>query len=95
MVAGRRAHRLHEQPRTPIPIASPSSQLFVADAKPGATEKAADAAQRAAAAAARPEWSPDGKWIAFLEGDEKKYGAYGMERLALVAADGCARAERW
>jgi dipeptidyl aminopeptidase/acylaminoacyl peptidase len=33
-------------------------------------------------------FSPDGKWIAFLEGDEKKYGAYGMEHLAIVPADG-------
>ena len=40
---------------------------------------------------ARPEWSSDGKWIAFLVGDEKKYGAYGMEHLALVAADGSAK----
>ncbi len=39
----------------------------------------------------RPEWSPDGKWIAFLVSDEKKYGAYGMEHLALVAADGSAK----
>ena len=38
---------------------------------------------------ARPEWSPDGKWIAFLEGEsEKKYAAYGMEHLALVPTDG-------
>ncbi len=36
----------------------------------------------------RLEWSPDGKWITFLEGDEKKYGAYNMEHLALVATDG-------
>ena len=36
----------------------------------------------------RPEWSPDGKWIAFLEGDEKKYGAYNMNHLAIVASDG-------
>src|SRR4029079_11747950 len=34
------------------------------------------------------EFSPDGKSIAFLEGDDKKYGAYGMEHLAIVAADG-------
>jgi dipeptidyl aminopeptidase/acylaminoacyl peptidase len=42
----------------------------------------------------RLEWSPDGKWIAFLEGDEKKYGAYGMEHLTVVASDGSAAPTR-
>lgn len=69
------------------PDREPSSQLFVADARAGATEKLltrpTDLAGRT-----RPEWSPDGKWIAFLEGDEKKYGAYNMEHLALVPSDG-------
>ena len=37
---------------------------------------------------ARLEWSPDGKWIAFLEGDEKKVSAYGMSHLTLVSTDG-------
>ena len=46
------------------------------------------------ASRARPEWSPDGKWIAFLEGDEKKYGAYGMEHLTIVAADGSTPPQR-
>src|SRR5262249_34946418 len=65
----------------------PASQVFVADAKPGATEIAlTPAATRVGRA--RPEWSRDGKWIVFLEGDEKKYGAYNMDRLRLVSADG-------
>ena len=39
----------------------------------------------------RVEWSPDGKWIAFLAGEtDKKFASYGMERLALVATDGSA-----
>ena len=38
----------------------------------------------------RPEWSGDGKYLAFLEGDEKKYGAYSMEHMAWVAIDGSA-----
>src|SRR5215213_4426601 len=40
------------------------------------------------ASRARPEWSPDSKSIAFIEGDEKKYGAYNMDHLALVPSDG-------
>ena len=64
-----------------------SAQLFVAEAKPGATEKALTEASRRGGRS-RPEWSPDGKWIVFLEGDEKKYGAYSMTHLAIVASDG-------
>jgi dipeptidyl aminopeptidase/acylaminoacyl peptidase len=64
-----------------------SSQIFVADAKPGVTEKQlTPAASRAGRS--RVEWSPDGRWIAFLEGDDKKFGAYSMEHLAIVASDG-------
>src|SRR5579872_5220006 len=33
-------------------------------------------------------WSADGKLIAYLQGDEGKYRAYNMNRLAVVAADG-------
>lgn len=72
---------------TDDPDREPSAQLFVADATPDATEKALiPAATRAGRS--RPEWSPDGKWIAFLDGEEKKYGAYSMDHLGLVATDG-------
>ncbi len=69
------------------PDRDPAAQLYVAEAKPGATEKQLTPAGTRAGRS-RPEWSPDSKWIAFLEGDEKKYGAYSMDHLALVAADG-------
>ncbi|HSP63085.1 MAG TPA: S9 family peptidase [Pyrinomonadaceae bacterium] len=69
------------------PDRDPAAQLFVAAAQPGATEKVLTTPDNRASRT-RPEWSPDGKWIAFLEGDEKKYGAYGMEHLTIVAADG-------
>jgi dipeptidyl aminopeptidase/acylaminoacyl peptidase len=69
------------------PDRDPSAQLYVADARAGATEKLltqpTDRAGRS-----RPEWSPDGKWLAFLEGDERQYGAYNMEHLVVVASDG-------
>lgn len=79
--------------RHPDPDREPSSQVFVADAKPGSTEKAVTPIT-SRGGRGKPEWSPDGKWIAFLEGDEKQYGAYGMEHLALVASDGTRLPER-
>lgn len=75
------------------PDRDPSVQLYVADATPGATEKQLTPVTTRAGRS-RPEWSPDGKWIAFLEGDEKKYGAYSMDRLALVPSDGSAAPTR-
>ena len=71
------------------PDRDPAAQLFIADAQPGATEKQLTTPDNRASRA-RPEWSSDGKWIVFLEGDEKKYGAYSMEHLVFVAADGSA-----
>jgi Tol biopolymer transport system component len=72
---------------TDDPDRDPAAQLYVADATPGTSEKQlTPPATRAGRS--RPEWSPDGKWILFLEGEERKYGAYGMDRLALVPSDG-------
>ena len=78
--------------RNPDPDREPSSQLFVADAKPGSTEKALSPST--SRGGGRVEWSPDGKWIAFLENDDKKWGAYSMQHLALVATDGSRVPER-
>lgn len=75
------------------PDRDPAAQLYVADARPGATEKLLTTADNRANRA-RPEWSGDGKWIVYLEADEKKYGAYNMEHLAFVPADGSAAPTR-
>ena len=76
------------------PDRDPSGQVYVADAKPTMTEKQlTPSAVRAARS--KPEWSPNGKWIAFLDGDERKYGAYSMEHLNLVASDGTAPPSRF
>ena len=69
------------------PDRDPSVQLYVAEAKPGATEKQITPAEMRADRS-RPEWSPDSKSIAFMEDEEKKYGAYSMNHLSLIAADG-------
>jgi len=75
------------------PDREPSSQLFVVDAKAGSTEKALTP-MTSRGGRGKPEWSPDSKRIAFLEGDDKKYGAYGMEHLTIVAADGSSAPQR-
>jgi dipeptidyl aminopeptidase/acylaminoacyl peptidase len=69
------------------PDRDPENQIYVADARPGSAEKVLTPLTTRVGRG-RPDWSPDGKWIAFLVGDEKKYGAYGMERLAVVGTDG-------
>src|SRR5262245_49457697 len=69
------------------PDRDPSAQVFVAEAKPSATEKQLTQ-ESSRGGRSRPEWSPDGKWIALLEGDEKKYGAYSMTHLAIVSSSG-------
>ena len=76
------------------PDRDPSGQVYVADAKPAMTEKQLTPST-VRAARSKPEWSPDGKWIAFLDGDERKYGAYSMEHLNLVASDGSAPPSRF
>lgn len=65
----------------------PNNQLFVAEAKAGATEKAVTPTTSRGGGGA-PQWSPDGMQIAFLETDEIKYDAYSMQHLTLVSTDG-------
>ncbi|HEV2287577.1 MAG TPA: S9 family peptidase [Candidatus Acidoferrales bacterium] len=73
----------------PDPDRDPVPQIFVAEARPGAPEtQVTHYATRGTRG--RLAWSPDGKWIAFLLGDEKKWDAYGMSRLAIVSSDGSA-----
>jgi len=70
------------------PDRDPDSQLYIAEARAGVAEKQlTPLAMRAGRG--QPQWRPDGKAIAFLVGEQdKKYNAYGMERLAVVASDG-------
>src|SRR5438552_5378560 len=75
------------------PDRDPAAQLFVAEAKLGVTEKLLTTAENRASRT-RPEWSPDGKWLVFTEGDEKKFGAYNMEHLMFVPADASAAPTR-
>jgi dipeptidyl aminopeptidase/acylaminoacyl peptidase len=38
--------------------------------------------------AGRPSWSPDGKWIAYFQGEETKYMMYAQPRVTILPADG-------
>src|SRR6266404_6518722 len=78
---------------TEDPDRDAASYVFLAESKPGAEEKQLSPPSMRGQRA-RVEWSPDGKWIAFLEGDEKKYGAYNMTHLVLMPADGSAAPKR-
>jgi dipeptidyl aminopeptidase/acylaminoacyl peptidase len=65
-------------------------QVYVAESHAGSAEKQLTPLTMNAGRG-RVEWSPDGKQIAFLAGEsDKKFAAYGMERLAVVASDGSA-----
>lgn len=65
---------------------SGDSDVYVVEAKPGAAP--VRLTDFAGPDNGRPAWSPDGQWIAFLRGDEPKYYAYDLGRLALVPAAG-------
>lgn len=60
--------------------------LFVIEAKAGAEPRALTATKEAEAG--RPAWSPDGTRIAVLVGDEDKYFAYDVDKVAVVPAAG-------
>ena len=76
------------------PVAEPDrsrdDDVFVIEARAGATPKRLT--DFVGPDGGRPAWSPDGKWIAFFRGDEPKYQAYNLSKLAIVASDGTAPA---
>ena len=68
------------------PDRSGNTDIFVIDAKPGASPEQLTTFHG-------PDdgdlsWSPDGKMIAYIQGSEPKYSAYNMRHLAVVPADG-------
>ncbi|MBI4478073.1 MAG: S9 family peptidase, partial [Acidobacteria bacterium] len=79
--------------RAPDPDREPSNQIFVAEARPGATETAITPAT-VRVGRSRIDWSPDGRLIAFAESDDKRFGAYNMDHLAVVASDGSGAPQR-
>jgi len=76
--------------RGPDPDRNPDTNIFVVEAKPGSEARQLTFGE--IPDGGRPAWSPDGRRIAFLFGDEPKYSAYAQSRLAVVSADGGAPA---
>ncbi|HVT97026.1 MAG TPA: S9 family peptidase [Acidobacteriaceae bacterium] len=72
----------------PDPDRSINSDVWVVDAKPNSTPKRLTTYD--GPDDGRIAWSPDSKWIAFMEGDPLKLWQYSEEKLGIVAADGSA-----
>ena len=72
--------------RTPDPDRNDESAIFVVEARAGA--EAQQLTAHDGPDGGKPAWSPDGKWIAFLRGDETKYTGYNQNRAAVVPSTG-------
>jgi dipeptidyl aminopeptidase/acylaminoacyl peptidase len=71
--------------RGPDPDRTEDSNVFVVEAKAGSEPHPVTTF---AGPDGAPAWSPDGKWIAYLTGDEPRFSAYQLQKLAVVPADG-------
>ncbi len=72
--------------RGPDPDRSHDSNIFVVEARAGATPRQLTTYQ--GEDGGRPVWSPDGSTIAYLQGDEAKWYAYDQNTLALIPSAG-------
>jgi dipeptidyl aminopeptidase/acylaminoacyl peptidase len=70
--------------RSTDPDRNDDTNIFTIEAKPGAQPRRLTS--YTGSDGGRPSWSPDGKWIAYLQGDETKYSAYVQNKLAIVPA---------
>ncbi|HUE42716.1 MAG TPA: S9 family peptidase [Candidatus Sulfotelmatobacter sp.] len=72
--------------RTSDPDQTSISEIYVIDAKAGATPQKIAAGN--SPSGQRLRWSPDGKSILYLEGFDLKYGAYNQNSLRVVSSSG-------
>ena len=68
------------------PDRTPNSDLYVIEAKAGAEPRRLT--DFPGSDDGRPAWSPDGRQIAFFRGEEPRFEAYSINKLAVVPAEG-------
>lgn len=76
------------------PDRDPVFQIFVAESKANSVEKQITP-DTSRGTRGTPEFSPDGKWLAFFETDEIQFDAYAMDYLTIVSADGNSAPKRF
>lgn len=72
--------------RTPDPDRNENTDVYVVEARAGAQARALTTFE--GRDGGTPAWSPDGKWIAYFQGDESKLYAYHLDKLAVVPSAG-------
>jgi dipeptidyl aminopeptidase/acylaminoacyl peptidase len=72
--------------RAPDPDRSDDTNVYIIEAKPGAEPR--PVTTFAGPDGGQPVWSPDGQWVAYLQGDEPKFYGYHQNKLAVVPAAG-------
>jgi dipeptidyl aminopeptidase/acylaminoacyl peptidase len=68
------------------PDRNEDSNVYVVEAKAGAEPRRVTSFT--GTDGGRPSWSPDGKWIAYVQGEETKYAPYAQDALAVVPSAG-------
>ena len=72
--------------RSADPDRNEDTNVYVIEAKAGAEPRRLTTF--AGTDGGRPSWSPDGRWIAYVQGEDTKYAAYAQDALAVVPAAG-------
>jgi dipeptidyl aminopeptidase/acylaminoacyl peptidase len=72
--------------RTPDPDRNEDTNVYVVEARAGAEARVLTTFE--GRDNGTPEWSPDGRWIAYVQGDETRWLAYHLDKLAIVPSAG-------